>query len=118
DPTKVHEINHHGKYFDVPGIHLCEPSPQRTPVLFQAGASTQGKQFAAKHAECTFLFAPVKEAVKKYVDDLRGYAKEQGRDPQGIKVFAMFTAIVGKTEEEAWAKYEDYSQYISYEGAL
>ncbi len=40
DPTKVHEINHRGKYFDVPGIHLCEPSPQRTPVLYQAGASS------------------------------------------------------------------------------
>lgn len=34
DPEKVHGIEHHGKYFDVPGIHLCEPSPQRTPVLY------------------------------------------------------------------------------------
>ncbi|WP_122688451.1 LLM class flavin-dependent oxidoreductase, partial [Pseudomonas viridiflava] len=33
DPSKIHEIRHVGKHFQVPGIHLCEPSPQRTPVL-------------------------------------------------------------------------------------
>lgn len=118
DPTKVHEINHHGKYFDVPGIHLCEPSPQRTPVLFQAGGSERGRQFAAQHAECTFISSPIKEATAKYVTDLRLKASEQGRDPQSIKVFSLFTPIVGRTEEEAWAKYEELASYISYEGAL
>jgi len=118
DPTKVHEINHHGKYFDVPGIHLCEPSPQRTPVLFQAGGSLRGRQFAGKHAECTFISAPLKEATAAYVKDVRTQAREQGRDPQSLKVFALFTPIVGRTEEEAWAKYEELSSYISYEGAL
>ncbi|MFJ8260214.1 LLM class flavin-dependent oxidoreductase [Peribacillus asahii] len=118
NPTKVHEINHHGKYFDVPGIHLCEPSPQRTPVLFQAGGSLRGRQFAGKHAECTFISAPIKEATAAYVKDVRTQAREQGRDPQSLKVFALFTPIVGRTEEEAWAKYEELSSYISYEGAL
>lgn len=118
DPTKVHEINHHGKYFDVPGIHLCEPSPQRTPVLFQAGGSERGRQFAGKHAECTFISAPIKEATAAYVKDLRTQTREQGRDPQSLKVFALFTPIVGRTEEEAWEKYEELSSYISYEGAL
>lgn len=118
DPTKVHEINHHGKYFDVPGIHLCEPSPQRTPVLFQAGGSERGRQFASQHAECTFISSPIKEATATYVKDLRLKASEQGRDPQSLKVFSLFTPIVGRTEEEAWAKYEELSSYISYEGAL
>lgn len=35
-----------------------------------------------------------------------------------MKVFALLTPIVGRTEEEAWAKYEELSKYISYEGAL
>ena len=35
-----------------------------------------------------------------------------------MKVFALFTPIVGRTEEEAWVKYEELSKYISYEGAL
>ncbi len=118
DPAKVHEINHHGKYFDVPGIHLCEPSPQRTPVLYQAGASEKGRQFAGKHAECTFVSAFHKEAVAAYVKDLRAQAALNGRDPQEIKVFTLVTPIVGRTEEEAQAKYEEYAKYISYEGAL
>jgi FMN-dependent oxidoreductase (nitrilotriacetate monooxygenase family) len=37
DPSKVHEIGHAGKYFTVDGPHLSEPSPQRTPVIYQAG---------------------------------------------------------------------------------
>ncbi|MFD4930056.1 LLM class flavin-dependent oxidoreductase [Peribacillus butanolivorans] len=118
DPTKVHEINHHGKYFDVPGIHLCEPSPQRTPVLYQAGGSARGRQFAGKHAECTFISGPGKEAISIYVKDVRAQANLQGRDPKSVKVFALLTPIVGRTEEEAWAKYEELSKYISYEGAL
>lgn len=118
DPTKVHEINHHGKYFDVPGIHLCEPSPQRTPVLYQAGGSSRGRKFGAKHAECTFISAPEKGAAAAYVKDLRAQAGLQGRDPQSLKVFTLMTPIVGRTEEEAWEKYEELSSYISYEGAL
>ena len=41
-PEKVHKVRHDGKYFHVDAVHLCEPSPQRTPVLYQAGASTKG----------------------------------------------------------------------------
>jgi alkanesulfonate monooxygenase SsuD/methylene tetrahydromethanopterin reductase-like flavin-dependent oxidoreductase (luciferase family) len=39
-------------------IHLSEPSPQRTPVLYQAGTSPRGRQFAAQHAECVFMSGP------------------------------------------------------------
>lgn len=42
DPTKVHHIGHDGAHFKVPGIHLSEPSPQRTPVIYQAGSSPRG----------------------------------------------------------------------------
>lgn len=118
DPTKVHEINHKGTYFNVPGIHLCEPSPQRTPVLYQAGASSRGRAFAAKHAELTFVSAPVKEPIALYVKKLREDVAKNGRDPQSVKVLMLVTVIVGETEEEAWEKYEDLAQYISYEGAL
>ena len=55
DPSKIHQINHTGKHYHVAGPHLSEPSPQRTPLLFQAGSSTRGRSFAAKHAECIFI---------------------------------------------------------------
>src|SRR5215469_11957061 len=55
DPSKVHRVLHQGKNYRVDAIHLSEPSPQRTPVLYQAGTSPRGRQFAAQHAECVFM---------------------------------------------------------------
>ena len=59
-PEKIHKVRHHGKYFRMEGYHLCEPSPQRTPILFQAGASSRGRQFAAQHAECVFISGAIR----------------------------------------------------------
>ena len=64
DPTKVHPIGHEGRFFRVPGIHLAEPSPQRTPVIYQAGASPRGIRFAADHAEAIFVAAHTKERLR------------------------------------------------------
>ncbi|WP_089527984.1 LLM class flavin-dependent oxidoreductase [Pantoea ananatis] len=118
DPNKVHPINHQGTFFQVPGIHLCEPSPQRTPVLYQAGASSRGKAFAAQHAECVFVAAPSKVLLKKTVADIRRRAEEAGRDPRSILIFNMQTVIVGETDKAAQAKWQDYKRYVSHEGAL
>jgi long-chain alkane monooxygenase len=116
DPTKVHGIAHSGEYFKVPGFNLSEPSPQRTPVLYQAGASRRGKDFAAKHAECVFVSGPTAAIVKEYVRDLRQRAAELGRGE--ILIFAMFTIIVAPGEAEAAEKLHEYRSYIDYKGAL
>lgn len=118
DPSKIHPIDHRGTFFSVPGIHLCEPSPQRTPVLYQAGASSRGKQFAAAHAECVFVAPPSKALLKKTVADIRRRAEEAGRDPRSILIFSKLTTILGETDREAQAKWQEYKQYVSYEGAL
>ncbi|GAA0310853.1 FMN-dependent oxidoreductase (nitrilotriacetate monooxygenase family) [Gracilibacillus halotolerans] len=118
DPTKVHNIDHKGEYFNVIGPHLTEPSPQRTPVIYQAGASKRGRNFAAKHAECVFISSPTKRIAEKYVKQLREETKKVGRDENEIKVFSLFTPIVATTQEEAEAKYEEYKSYSSYEGGL
>jgi long-chain alkane monooxygenase len=116
DPAKVHGIEHSGIHFRVPGFNLSEPSPQRTPVLYQAGASRRGRDFAAKHAECVFVSAPTAAIVKKYVQDLRQRSAELGRGQ--ILIFAMFTIIVAPNEAEALEKLQEYRSYIDYEGAL
>jgi len=116
DSAKVHGIQHSGKYFRVPGFNLSEPSPQRTPVLYQAGASRRGKDFAAKHAECVFVSGPSAGIVKNYVRDLRQRALELGRGE--ILIFAMFTIVVAPTQGEASAKLQEYRSYIDYKGAL
>jgi FMN-dependent oxidoreductase (nitrilotriacetate monooxygenase family) len=118
DPAKVHEINHEGKYFKIPGPHLSEPSLQRTPVIYQAGTSKRGRAFAAKHAECVFLGAPNVEGLRNYIEDIRTQAKALGRNPDHIKMFIGMSVIVGKTKEEAEAKLAEYTRLRSVEGSL
>jgi FMN-dependent oxidoreductase (nitrilotriacetate monooxygenase family) len=118
EPSRVHPINHEGRYYKVPGFHLCEPSPQRTPLLYQAGTSTRGTAFAAKHAECTFVSGPSKQVVRKYVDDLRSAVHAAGRDGDDLKVYAQALIITAPTKAEARAKHEEYRRHIDIEAAL
>jgi len=118
NPEKVHEIGHKGKFFDVPGYGLTEPSPQRTPVLYQAGASGPGKNFAAGHAECIFVAAPTKSVLKGYVADIRERIAQAGRDPSKVYIYTLLTIITDETEEKARAKFEEYRKFVSYDGAL
>ena len=118
DPGKVHEIGHKGRFFEVPGYHLSEPSPQRTPLLYQAGASGAGKKFAAEHAECVFVSSPIKSVLKAYVADIRRQAAAAGRDPRKIYVYNLVTLIVDETDEKAEAKFREYQSHASYDGAL
>jgi FMN-dependent oxidoreductase (nitrilotriacetate monooxygenase family) len=117
DPARIHTVNHDGEFFRSEGIHICEPSPQRTPLLFQAGTSGRGKAFAARHAECVFISAPSKKVVKDAVDDLRQRAVQAGRSADSIKVFLSLTAIPAATDALAQEKYKDYLRYASAEGA-
>ncbi|AWI58401.1 LLM class flavin-dependent oxidoreductase [Sinorhizobium fredii] len=117
-PEKVHEIGHRGKYFEVPGYHLSEPSPQRTPVLYQAGASGPGKKFAAEHAECVFVAAQTKTILRNYVADIRARAVAAGRSPDSLKIYNLLTVIVDETDEKARATFRDYLDYVSYDGSL
>ncbi|MDC5190309.1 LLM class flavin-dependent oxidoreductase [Acinetobacter baumannii] len=118
DHKKVHPIQHEGKYFTVPGIHICEPSPQRTPVLYQAGASSRGQKFASQNAECVFIAAPSKIATKKVVQGIRQKLVQEGRDPYSIKIYALLSIVTDETDAKAQAKFKEYQSYGSYDGAL
>ncbi|MFK3682722.1 LLM class flavin-dependent oxidoreductase [Pseudomonas sp. NPDC088890] len=117
-PDKVRKVEHHGEFYKVEGYHLCEPSPQRTPVLFQAGSSPRGLAFAGNHAECVFISGQDKPATRAQVDRVRAAAQAAGRDPQAIKVFMGITVIVAATEQQAHAKYAEYVRYASPEAGV
>ncbi len=118
DPQRVHPIEHDGEYFKVPGIHLCEPSPQRTPLLYQAGQSSRGKTFASEHAEAVFMGAPTAEIMRANVADLRGRAVLAGRAADDIKVFSSFSVVVAPSAAEAEEKRDYYRSLIDPEGTL
>ena len=120
DPAKIHKINHIGKHYEVAGPHLSEPSPQRTPLLFQAGSSTRGRQFAAKHAECVFIVESL-EGLKgqtNVITDIRDQATRLGRNPEDILFFQGVSPVVGGTQAEAKAKEAEYLEQFSTEGSL
>lgn len=118
DPDKVHHIGHQGTHFSVPGVHLSEPSPQRTPVIFQAGSSPRGVRFAAENAEAIFTAAPTKAILRETVTTIRRELEIAGRDPYAVKIFNLSTVVTAGTEEEAHAKLAEYLSFGDPEGAL
>lgn len=118
DPRKVHRVQHQGEHFQVNGYHLCEPSIQRTPVLFQAGSSGRGQRFAARHAECVFISPPDKAAARRSVQALRGQLVLAGRRPDDVKIFMGVAVVPGRTTAEARDKHADYRRHASREAGL
>ena len=114
----VREINHNGKYFNVPGPHISEPSPQRTPFLFQAGTSRAGSAFGARHAEAIFVGGQLPDGVRKSVDSIRAQVREVGRNPHSIKILVGMTIIVAESDEAAELKRREYLSYTDREGTL
>ncbi|QUY50695.1 LLM class flavin-dependent oxidoreductase [Serratia plymuthica] len=118
DAQKIHKVTHRGEFYQVEGYHLSSPSPQRTPLLFQAGSSARGIQFAARHAECTFVNHATPAVMKAQVDKLRTAAVAAGRQRQDLKVFMGVGVIVAPTAAEAQDKHREYLRYASPEAGL
>ncbi len=118
DPAKIHRVKHSGRNYQVDAIHLAEPSPQRTPVLYQAGASDRGREFAATHAECIFINGPDRKITRGIVADIRARAAAHGRSPRDVLVFLGRAVVTARTGAEAQEKYQEYHRYASIEGAL
>lgn len=117
DPSKVHEINHIGKYYEVAGPHLTDPSVQRTPVIYQAGTSEKGRDFAAKHAECVFVGGPTNEKIRFYIRNIKQRAEKYGRNPDHIKAYTFLNVIVAESTAEAEEKYMEYCKLWSADAA-
>jgi alkanesulfonate monooxygenase len=118
DPDRVRAVRHESEHLQLDAIHLCEPSPQRTPVLYQAGTSTAGRAFAGRHAECVFVSGPSPSVIGPRVAAVRAAAVAAGRDARDLRLYSMGTIVTAATHAEAQAKYQDYRRYGDVEGAL
>ncbi len=111
DPARIHEINHEGPRYRVAGPHLLQPSPQRTPVLFQAGTSTSGRSFAGRNAEVTFLASLTPETAKADIARINAEAVRAGRRVGDVKFLTQIQPIIGSTEAEAQARYRNFLEW-------
>lgn len=118
DAARIHPVRHHGEFYQVEGVHLSSPSPQRTPLLFQAGSSARGVAFAGRHAECTFVTGSSPEGVRRQVSALRQAAVDAGRPADALKVFMGIGVIVAPTAAEAREKHREYLRYASPEAGI
>lgn len=118
DPAKVHAIQHQGQFYQSQGVFQVSPSPQRTPVLYQAGASPRGLTFATQHAEGIFIGGDRPEKIKQQVDKIRALAVAQGRDANNVKIFVGITVVTAETDALAQEKLAEYIRYASPEAGL
>lgn len=113
DPSKVHDINHNGERYSVEGFNLMEPSPQRTPLLAQAGGSPAGLDFASSHAELMFLSAYSLETIAQQVGSVRELARAKGRRDGDILFLQGMMFVIGSTDEEAYRKWGELEEWRS-----
>ncbi|PJK21993.1 NtaA/DmoA family FMN-dependent monooxygenase [Mycolicibacterium goodii] len=116
DPTKIHKINHVGKRYKVEGPHFVSPSPQRTPVLFQAGSSPAGQLFSARHAEGVYISSPSPEAAHGLTTESRALAAANGRDPEDITFAQGLSFVIGETHRDAVKREDEIKRYLDLEG--
>ncbi|WNI19051.1 NtaA/DmoA family FMN-dependent monooxygenase [Actinacidiphila sp. ITFR-21] len=94
-------FDHHADHFDVSGHFNVPRSPQGRPVVFQAGDSEQGREFAASAADVIFTRHGTLEAGKAFYADVKGRLAKYGRSPEELLVLPGITFVLGDTEAEA-----------------
>lgn len=118
DRDKMHELNHQGEFFSVKGPLNIARSKQGGPVIFQAGASEVGKNYAAKEADAIFSGAESLEEALQFAQDVKARAAAFGRNPDDVLIFPGIGPIIGRTEEEAERKYQEVASLVTIENAL
>ncbi len=106
DPAKLHTLNHRGKHFQVKGPLDIKRTPQGRPILVQAGASSQGLDIAARHADVVYSAPQDLAAAQAYYADLKGRMAAYGRDPGALLIMPGVTLFIGRTAQEARDKYD------------
>lgn len=118
DKNKMHPLNHDGQFFSVQGPLNIERSKQGQPVIFQAGSSEAGKDFAAKEADAVFTNAATLEQAKGFYQDMKNRTEANGRDREELRIFPGIHPIAAATIEEAEEKYRAIQNLVSIEEAL
>jgi FMN-dependent oxidoreductase (nitrilotriacetate monooxygenase family) len=117
-PGKLHALNHKGEFFSVKGPLNISRSKQGQPLIFQAGTSEDGRNFAAEYSDAIFVHAESLEEAQAYYADLKKRAKGFGRDPQDLSILPGIRPIVGRDEAEVESRYQQAVELVSIEDAI
>jgi FMN-dependent oxidoreductase (nitrilotriacetate monooxygenase family) len=117
-PEKLHALNHQGDFFQVAGPLNIGRTPQGRPIVFQAGASEDGKKLAAKHADAIFTHHETLAEAKAFYRDVKTQLEGQGREADSLHIFQGVSVIVGKDEADAEQQYQTTAALVSVPDAL
>jgi len=112
DETKMHVLNHRGKHFQVLGPLNVAGMPQGRPILVQAGASEQGREIAAASADVVYAVNDTIAGMREYYVDLKGRMAKYGRDWDDLTIMPALRPIVGRTQAEAQAKFDQLQELL------
>ncbi|MFT3965028.1 MAG: LLM class flavin-dependent oxidoreductase [Sphingobium sp.] len=118
DPDKLHRLDHKGEFFQVRGPLNIKRGPQGQPVIFQAGASDDGRNFAAHRADAIFAAAPTFEDAVEYYGDVKARAKGFGRDTDNLLVLPGIFPVIGDTDADAERLYAELAALESLDTGL
>lgn len=118
DADKLHRLDHRGEFFQVEGPLNIARGPQGQPVIFQAGASEAGRNFAAARSDAIFVQFDQLAEAQAYYADLKARVQGFGRNPDDVFVLPGARPVIGSTEEEAERKYREFIGLTSIEDAL
>ncbi|MCQ9616358.1 LLM class flavin-dependent oxidoreductase [Paenalcaligenes niemegkensis] len=117
DVTKVLPLHHQGEHFLVDGPLTVPRSPQGHPVLFQAGASEQGRQLASAVSEAIYAVAYDLPAAQSYYRDIKRRVREANRHVE-VPIMPGLVTYVGSTHQEALAKQKELDELLPAETSL
>ena len=112
DPAKLHALDHVGKHFKVRGPLSVRRTPQGHPVLVQAGASEQGLNIAAAHADLVYSAPHDIATAQSYYADLKGRLAAHGRSAADLLVLPGICPFVGRSRQEAQGKFEQLNALL------
>ncbi|MGW4381432.1 NtaA/DmoA family FMN-dependent monooxygenase [Kitasatospora sp. NPDC004531] len=92
---------HRSSEFDIAGRFDVPRAPQGRPVIFQAGDSDQGREFAAASADAIFSRHGTLVAGQAFYADVKGRLAKYGRRPEELKILPAVTFALGDTDAEA-----------------
>ena len=106
DETKLHTLDHKGRFFSVAGpLNMARP-PQGHPVIVQAGASEQGRELAAATADLVYAIHGSKAASQAFYADIKRRMPAYGREPGDLAILPAVRPVVAPTRQEAQAKFD------------
>ncbi|MFQ3839783.1 LLM class flavin-dependent oxidoreductase [Staphylococcus pseudoxylosus] len=118
DKNKMHTLDYKGEYFQVKGPLNASRSEQGQPVIFQAGASPKGQDYAAKYADAVFTLGESKESAQRNYESIKDQAKAYGRNPDEVSVYPILAPVIAQTESEAEARFEKIKTLANIDEAL